>query len=409
VSEKTRTVDQETSGNPDRRQTNDATSFRVVTSLDDLQSFRTEWEQLERTCFRPNVFQSWNWTIHWLRLYLGNNGLLCIIAYDKDIPVAIAPLWVERVRFGGMFTMRVLQFIGSKEICADYLDFLIAPRRAPEQTKRIWDHLFGPLRKEWDVFQYHDVPGQSPSLSVISELTNRDERCVHTDIETFTVCPYIELPDSQEEFIAGLNSKQRKNLKTAELSMRKLGEVTLTRCSDTDQVDATLNELIELHQSWWRERGERGSFASDRFREFHRQITRLALEDGTLGLSTLRLDNETIGICYGFVYEGTAFGYIHSVTKVGSTNIGVGRVLMARCIEQAIEAGCHEFDLLRGAEQYKYYWTDKDRRNLSLTLYNRRPKAFLRLFTRFVGRYSKELIRSVLGKHSQSVKRWVGR
>jgi CelD/BcsL family acetyltransferase involved in cellulose biosynthesis len=45
-----------------------------------------------------------------------------------------------------------------------------------------------------------------------------------------------------------------------------------------------------------------------------------------------------------------------------------GAVLLSLLVEQAFDEGCNEFDFLRGAEEYKYYWTKDSRKIFSLIL-----------------------------------------
>jgi CelD/BcsL family acetyltransferase involved in cellulose biosynthesis len=383
-------------------------SIKTITNPEDLRQVQPQWDQVLQHSFRPNIFQSWNWVSNWIETYLGDDRLLCLIGYEGDTVRAIAPLWVEKVRFGGIFPLKVLQFIGSREICADHLDFIMAPKYAPALTRQLWDHLYGPLRKKWDIFMYHDVPGQSPMLTEMSNLADRDVRCIRREVERFSVCPYVLLPDSYDEYLTSVNSKQRRNLKVAEEALAELGEVTLRCEKESGDVTAEMDRLIGLYQTTWSQRGERGSFASPRFSAFHRKVAEGARQDGSLFLCSLWLDQEHLGTSYSFIYENVIFGYIQAVRKLEMKNVSVGRVLLARCIKEAIARGCCEYDLLRGAEPYKYFWTDIDRRNLSVTFYNRNLVSSLWFLLKSLGFFSKQLAKVVLGRRTSAVRNWMG-
>jgi CelD/BcsL family acetyltransferase involved in cellulose biosynthesis len=71
---------------------------------------------------------------------------------------------------------------------------------------------------------------------------------------------------------------------------------------------------------------------------------------------------------YGFLYNGVFYFYQAGFDPRFS-EYGVGLVLMGLAIQRAIEEGAREYDLLHGAERYKFLWAREARELSRLELY----------------------------------------
>jgi CelD/BcsL family acetyltransferase involved in cellulose biosynthesis len=78
---------------------------------------------------------------------------------------------------------------------------------------------------------------------------------------------------------------------------------------------------------------------------------------------------------YGFFLGRRLFYYQSGFDPAWSPH-GVSAILLAYIMEDAIERlGATEFDFLRGQENYKYFWTDVNRKTEGLFLWGRSPRA----------------------------------
>src|SRR5689334_16875303 len=84
-----------------------------------LASLRAAWNALARGV----AFRSYEWLESWWRTYgAGPNRQLCVLgAFGADGRLAgVAPWYLEATPLGG----RVLRFLGSGEVCSDYMSVL---------------------------------------------------------------------------------------------------------------------------------------------------------------------------------------------------------------------------------------------------------------------------------------------
>lgn len=375
----------------------------------EVEAIAKQWDEIVRRSWNNSFFMTWTWLSHWLDVYLDDHSLLCLGVYDDENLVALAPFWVETRRQWGVGRLKILRFIGSEEACPDHMDLIIPKSHTYGISRLIWDELYGPLRKEWDIWSYEYVPADSHVFHNIHLLAESDDRCLGLVLRDYTICLYVDLPDSWDKFFASFNSKQRRNIREPVEVAQKLGPLELRFCERPEEVPQFLQILIDLHEKSWQERGAAGSFASPRFSRFHHELAASLVGKKQLFLCSLELSGRPIAAFYGFVYNKAVHFYLPGIDRGAVPGASVIKILLTQCLEAAIQRGCTRFDFLRGFEEYKYAWTDTEQRELAMTIYNRSFAALLCIFHGYVNRFSKQAGKLFLGGQTARIKRWLGK
>jgi CelD/BcsL family acetyltransferase involved in cellulose biosynthesis len=146
--------------------------------------------------------------------------------------------------------------------------------------------------------------------------------------------------------------------------LRALGEpldTAFERVTTDAERQEALSALFAFHE--WRFRTEGGStaFLTPALRAFHQDATRQLLERGWLRMYVLRLNGVPASVMYGFAYNGQFYFYQHGF-DARYRNQSIGLVLMALTIRAAFDEGLHTFDMLWGAESYKWLWATDERK-----------------------------------------------
>lgn len=356
----------------------ETTSSRVVRSLEELRELAGAWDDLLARSLNNNLFLTWDWISNWAKVYVTDGQLFVVAVYDREQLVAVAPFWIQRERCGRICRTRTLRFLGVGEVCSDYLDVIVQETGYSKWLEEIWGRLFE-HGSEWDILEYGDAPSDSRALSEFWRFADEDHRCLSKAMSDTTVCPYMPLPDKPERLLRSLSRTRRYTVNHSRKSLSERGEIQVRFCEDAAQVSQELTRLKDLNTRSWQERGQSGSFATDDFVRFHFDLADSLLRLNRLLLCSLWVGDAYQGGFYGFVYRGVLYFYIMSVEKSDVKRVNAGDLLLSQCMEEGIRRGCREFDFLRGAEPYKYRWTNTDRRLLSVRIYNRRPAALFSL------------------------------
>jgi CelD/BcsL family acetyltransferase involved in cellulose biosynthesis len=325
-----------------------------VETIADLAAFarlRDEWSELLEASRSDNFFLTWEWLHTWWTHLSGARRLAILTVRRGTQLVAIAPFASSGASLLGAPR---LEFLGTGRVGSDYLDVIVRAGAEQDVIPRIASHLIQ-RGATLDLKQLR-IPASAAS-DLAREL--RRSGCPVRASRTHR-CPVIDLGGrSWETYLGSLGSEHRYNFQ------RKLRKVEAQHLrfecvSSEKRRRDLLPVLFELHRLRWRERGGSDGLDGPGIREFHEDLTCLALERGWLRLFVLWLGESPAATLYGFRY-GRTFYFYQSGLDPQYRKLSVGLVAMGLAIKSAIEEGAAQFDLLHGEEAYKFHWAKKTR------------------------------------------------
>lgn len=332
----------------------------------ELESIRTEWEDLLVRSRNATIFQTPEWLLSYHRFF-GGGRVATIAVRDRGKLIALAPLGI-----GAMYglPLRRLGFLATG--ATDYLDFLLDPQAQEPALQALFSRLESSLG-HWDVLDLQQVPQESPTLAfwrgrdaadgLTPELIEQEE------------CPGMLLPATWDEFLAGLGKKTRGNIGYYERIARRDFDFSIGALGPED-VPEGMTALFHLHAQRWRKRWLPGVLTGAGRQAFHREVARLFAQKGWLRLYALRLNGDIKAVLYCFSYGGKGYYYLGGF-EPSLAKYSLGTVLTAHAIRDSIEAGLKEFDFLRGNEPYKSRWTGSHKMNHRLLLRKSTPRSDL--------------------------------
>lgn len=349
-------------------------TIRTVTSLEEFKGLAQEWEQLLRTVPGHSLFLTWEWLYYWTKHYLGDNRLRILLALDeRERLVGVAPFYLRKTSVQGLISVRELRFLGSETVCSSYLDVIANEQHKRALLQSLYGYLFNEARGEWDILTLSDVPAESSTLDLWHELF--DEAGKVGEVVSTTCCPMIRLPGDIETYRAGLGRNRRYTLQRKTKCLQAAGRVEYSRATSPADLDAAFESLVTLHQQRWSIGSSGGVFATERARQFHREIVQVLSERGRVSLDLLKLDGRPIAAIYGFVYGGVYYFYLPGFDPAAIPKASPGLLLLSHRIEQAIRDGERMVDLLQGAQPYKLEWSNDLRRSVTVRYYNRHVRS----------------------------------
>lgn len=312
----------------------------VITDLDALSAIVPEWTRLAEGL--GNAFVSPDWFFAWLRTYGETADPYVTVLHRADGSVhSLLPFVRSRDR-----RRPTLAFAGAN--LGDYFQ-PVAPPGEAELAAAGAALALSRRRDEWGAVVLHNVDAdttwaealRSAGGSGLAEVTHPRE-----------VLPYVAIDGlSWDEYLATRSRNFRGQLNR---KLRRLGdehEVSFRLTEDPARVADDMAIFFAFHDRRWENRGG-SSVASERARAFHLDFAESALRSGALRLWFLEVDGDPVAAWYGWSF-GRRYSYYLAGFDPAWSRHSVGLLLLAHTIKAAIAEGAHEYDLLRGDEDYK--------------------------------------------------------
>jgi CelD/BcsL family acetyltransferase involved in cellulose biosynthesis len=329
--------------------------INVVRTSDELDSLAEEWNHLLESSASHVPFLRHEYLSTWWRTLGGgewSSGDLYIVTARQDDGTlcGIAPLFFTRNLEGNP----ALMLIGSIEI-SDYLDLIVKPENLTDFIGLLLDNLSGPDAPAWQVLDLYNLLEGSPTLPALKSAA--EARGWSYTQEQLQTCPYITLPGDWEEYLAGIDKKQRHEIRR---KMRRADgaeeSVRWYIVGDEDSLDAEVDAFLRLMG----QDAEKQSFLTDVMRTQMRAAVRAAFRANWLQLAFLEIDGEKAAGYLNFDYGNHIWVY-NSGLDYDFGYYSPGWVLLANLLQWAIEHGRTSFDFMRGDEDYKYRFGAVDR------------------------------------------------
>lgn len=354
-----------------------ATVERVQT-LAEFAQLRREWNRLLENSPADCLFLTWEWLYAWWKHLRGGWRLFLLLVRVQGELVAIAPFALRARELTRLVPFRALEFLGTRVIGSDYMDVIIGRGKEDVALDVLADY----LTRENLILDLAPVQHRSSAVAALAQrLQGRGWAASET---TINVCPFISLSgNSWPSYLAGLSPAHRYNFHRRLRNITGRFDARLELVRTETQRLAGLQALVGLHARRWQARGGSAAFGSQALLSFYDEVSRFALDRGWLRLFVLRLNGAPAAVLHGYRY-GARFYFYQSAFDPTFAKLSVGFVTMGLVIRQALEEGAAEYDLLHGAEPYKFHWTRRTRKLDRLELFppTLRGAVFRRLASR---------------------------
>jgi CelD/BcsL family acetyltransferase involved in cellulose biosynthesis len=310
----------------------DATGFELLAQ---------DWDDLLERSVNAPFFMRYIYQRTWWQ-YLGNDDLVLIAIHtDGGRLVGLAPLYGGVNRAG----QRELSFVGCVDV-SDYLDLLVDRDYIEPVYQALLDGL-GSVA--WDKLYLCSLPHNSITHDRLADTVR--EYGWKAEVSQQDVCPVITLPGDWQDYLAGLDKKQRHEIRR---KTRKIEAEAQTRWYVVDSVDGldeAVEAFIELHQKSTRDKED---FWTDGLIQFFTALAVELAKVGWLKLYFIEVKGVRAAAMLCFDYNNEFLLYNSGFDPEQFAHLSPGNVLTAYTIQDAIRLGRSRYDFLRGDEIYKF-------------------------------------------------------
>jgi CelD/BcsL family acetyltransferase involved in cellulose biosynthesis len=330
-------------------------NLTVLRTFEEFQSLKHEWNSLLTKSASAVPFLRHEYLSAWWKTLGGgeweHGELFIIIARDKDgALVGIAPFFYTQ----SLDNESSLMFIGSIEI-SDYLDFIAPQKDLGNFIGSLFEFLANENGLPWKSLDLYNFLENSPTIQYLEKSavkrgwTYSQERLQH--------CPYITLPGDWETYLAGIDKKQRHEIRR---KMRRAEEAEIPIRWYIVDSEQDLGSEVDDFLALMAQDDEKQSFLTEEMRSQIHALVHAAFQAGWLQLAFLEIGDTKAAGYLNFDFDDRIWVY-NSGLDFGFGQYSPGWVLLGYLLQWANQKGRKVFDFMRGDEEYKYRFGGIDR------------------------------------------------
>jgi len=330
--------------------------FKRYDNFNALANYRNEWDQLLKNSVCPVPFLTFEYLKSWWQTRGGGewpeeSRLALVAAFEDNHLVGIAPLFHPE----NLAADSALMFVGSIEV-SDFLDFIVKPEDLPPFLSGLIDFLLNDAGlPAWQVLDLYNILDESPSLDALK--LEAEKRGWAHEQSHLQPSPYITLPGDFETYLAGIDKKQRHEIRR---KLRNLDASPVDGGFYIVQEAGQLHAEVEAFLDMMAQDPAKQAFLTPTMRQHIHNTARSAFEHGWLQLAFFTLDGEKAAASMNFLFNNRLWLY-NSGWEWAYRDFSPGWLLLAFLIRWATENNFQGFDFMRGDESYKYKFGGIDR------------------------------------------------
>lgn len=318
-------------------------NFKLHTDFSEIES-RT-WNALVEQSIADTPFSRYEYLSQWWKTRGGGEWqsaeLVLVSAEENGQLVGIAPLFIAD--YDGC---KALLLLGSIEI-SDYLDLIAREEDLPRFLSGLLDFLASSHGDAWSALDWYNLPDDSLTLAALK--TESETRGWTYREEVYRPTPRIALNGSFEDYLARIDKKQRHEIRRKMRRAVESGRVNFYVVDKNADIEPELESFFHLMV----QDTNKANFLHPAMREQMIATLRAAHKGGYLWLSFLEVDGVKAASTLCFDYKNKLWGY-NSGVSFDYKDLSPGWVIMGYDIQWCCDNGRHEFDFMRGDEEYKY-------------------------------------------------------
>lgn len=328
--------------------------FTLHHSFTDLDFRPEEWNALLSESITNVPFLRWEYLATWWETRGGGEWpdsaeLVLIIARRNGNLAGVAPFFLAKTQE----SESTLLLLGSVEI-SDYLDVIVRPADLEPFIAGLFDFLAtSPV--QWKVLELDNLLQTSPSLPTWKAEAER--RGLEITLHQTYHAPYIPMKGDFETYLAGIDKKQRHEIRRKMRRAEEAGTIHWYIVKDEGSLDNEMEDFLGLMAV----DPEKAAFLTQAMRDQMHRLARSALRAGWLQLAFLTVNGKKACGYLNFDYENRILVY-NSGTDRHFHEFSPGWVLLGHLLKWANENQRIEFDFMRGTEDYKFRFGGVDKR-----------------------------------------------
>jgi CelD/BcsL family acetyltransferase involved in cellulose biosynthesis len=259
----------------------------------------------------------------------------------------ILPLAIHREKL-----LRTLRFLGGDltDYNAPVIDAAFARGIRPGDFSRLWNVVLA-LLPGFDAVWLRRMP------PTVEDVPNPMLELRGTEVTDHAHA--VVLPASFAEYSAPRSSQFFAKNRQYRRKLARTGSLVFSMPEDTTERRRILQAMMRHKSHWLLETGLPDQYTFPGYPAFYERLTDTPMQEGSVFVSALLLDNESIGFVWGMVFRGR-FYVLVTTHDAKWRPLSAGRLAVESVLQWCIDApDIRIFDMTIGDENYKQRWTDQ--------------------------------------------------
>lgn len=328
-------------------------SVSVVSNNEELESLRSDWDNLCGQDPEYSIFQTYDWNYDWWQTYGDSHQLMVLKIKQGNDVMGIAPL---------MVTDRKIEFIGTPN--ADYSDFITSDSK--ECLTATIEYLKS-IKDRWDQVDLCQLRANSKSIVLLkNQLGNSGLSYRLFPNENVMAYKYEGGEDDRGAFTIRKGGTMKKFINF----FKKKNGLNLNCYKTAEDIGRILPDFYHSHIIWWFRRGGEGcKFINPSVRSFHDRVAASMSGKCMVRLYVLNHGDQPLAYLFAFVYQKTIHLYqIASTMSYRRKSPGI--LLLHMLVEESVGEGLNIIDFSRGKGGHKEKFANFSDRNMQCTIYS---------------------------------------
>jgi CelD/BcsL family acetyltransferase involved in cellulose biosynthesis len=342
-------------------QQHSAWDVNVVSDVKGFAALEDAWNRLADQSVNAHPFCSFDWMWSWWNAFNTGRQLHILVARQRGVIQAIAPLMLVHGRVFGM-PVRRLQSMSNEQ--TPRFDFLIG-EHAGDAIQALWSSLR--RHPSWDLLQLAEVPDAGPTLIELERLALDDDLPVgrwRSDAS-----PYLTFHSGEaDRYRRTVGRKHRSNVERLLRRLREAGPVELETIGQPDRLSAAMDDAVRLEASGWKDKVGTAIVVQPAVEKFYRALAHRQAAAGRLRLLFLKCADARIAFVYG-LRQGNTFYMLKCGYDPEYARHAPVHLLCHLLFTQMRSRGLSTIDFLGANDEWKQRWTRRTTQHVWLYVF----------------------------------------
>lgn len=339
----------------------------VLSTLDEIDALRPEWNGLLQQDPARNLFLTHAWNRAWWHAFRSDKALRLLAIRCHGRLVGLAPYMLYTSRIGGM-SARVLGTFTNPHVSRT--NVLIAPGYSHAVARQIANYCKRSAH-EWDVALLQQIPVASTWLQPFLEHAT-DIGLLPLPMQAGVSKCFLPITKSWDSYVEERGTHFRRNIGKTERRVAKGGTIAYRHCVDPVAAATDFAIFQDVESRSWKGAAVDGVHLGTQGWAFQQEFA-TAYKDGiSCDNWVVELDDRPVAIVHTVGYDRVNYCF-QTLYDESTKDLYIGRAAVTRHFENVFRCGLYDALDLNGDSDFCKSWSTREQSFVSLQMFNRRP------------------------------------